>query len=340
MFESDVADYRDGCDEAFSATAPARDRITPGRVEIQALTFFSSLLATRSIRRTRDALGISSPAASQYLAQIRKALNDPVVSGDVEGELVFTAQAEALAPALQDTLLASQRLFGSSLFEPAQATRIIRIAADPISIVTVVIPLARHLTTAAPGLSLEVETLHHSHAADLANGRLDFVIDTEQALLPGVKQRPIYRDTLAAVVRNDHPVLSKYRAAHRYGVQELIALPRTILALPATMWRSAGPHVALGDRPEKSAFLMADPMAAALTVVDSDRLMTVPRRLAGLLTRSLPLSLLMFADQEGFDTRITWSDSSTADSFATWLRDQLYLVVSRSETEVAARVAA
>ena len=83
-----------------------------GSLDLRALHLLGSILETRSVTRTAEAFGLSQPAASRALEQLRRALGDRlVVRGSAGGSL--TPRAQALVPLVKEAIEAVGRVFAA-----------------------------------------------------------------------------------------------------------------------------------------------------------------------------------------------------------------------------------
>lgn len=198
-------------------------------VEVRELTYFAVVVEHASITRAAEAIGISQPALTKCMRQLeyrlRVRLLERRASGvkpTMYGEALY-ARAKLIAAEVARAKAEIEELSGTNAgmlsvgVLPTQAANLLPLAS---------IGLAR----ARPRLRLRVV---EKSRADLLSGlrRGDFdlivsVIESELAV-PDIKQLPLIRDRLTAIVRWGHP------AATRKGIVLRDLLPYPWILPPA-----------------------------------------------------------------------------------------------------------
>ncbi len=150
-------------------------------LDLRALRLLGSILETRSVTRTAEAFGLSQPAASRALEQLRRALGDRLVVRVSTGG-ALTPRAQALVPLVRDAIEAVGRVFAPQAFDPATAEALVRVATTDYGAAVVLAPLAGHLAQAAPGLCIEAVPWSVETLDGLEQGRLSFALYADSDL--------------------------------------------------------------------------------------------------------------------------------------------------------------
>src|SRR6185503_17975574 len=127
-----------------------------GTVNLNLLLVLDALLVERHVSRAARRLGLSQPAVSNALAQLRTLFNDPLLVR-TGGRMVATERALALAQPLAQALAAVQSvLAGPAAFDPKRAERRFVIAATDFVEFVLVPRLLGRLGREAPGVHLQI----------------------------------------------------------------------------------------------------------------------------------------------------------------------------------------
>ncbi len=293
-----------------------------GHIDIRALRFLSLLLETRSVTRSGEALGLSQPAASRLLAQLRRALgDDPLIVRASGGGSVLTARAVELVPLLADALSSAERLFSAGGFDPAASERTFRIATTDYGAAVVLAPVARDLRARAPGVSIDIRTFDTSTLNELEEGYLDLALYTDETLPKGFRQNVLFQERFACVVRRDHPVLAHRDEHGTVPVTRLAELPRVLLTYPEGARRGVDdPLLELTGAGQSGSFLTPYFLAGPLLVSQSDHVLCMARRVAELVAEMADVQVVDMPDTMGFTYCIAWHERTDRDPAHIWMR--------------------
>ncbi len=296
-------------------------------LDLNLLKLFEALVRERSVTQAGLRLGLSQPAASRALARLRTMLGDRLV---VRGKLglELTPRGEALAGPVVKLLDDARGIISPAVFDPASATGRITIAAhDHLSLMVLAALMAR-FERHAPALSLHIAQPVGDNVRLIEQGGADLALGIFKALPGSFHRRSLYADSLVCVTRSGHSGLADGLSLERYvglrhiavtisGVGES-AVDVALTALGLTR------HVALR---------VPHFLAAAMLVADSDMILTLPGRLARLLAKSLPLTLLDLPLQVApLSPAMIWHERFHRDPAHVWVRQQLVDVVASFNT--------
>ena len=164
--------------------------------DLNLLLAFETLLEERNVTRAAGRLNVTQSAMSASLRRLREALGDPVLLQHGKA-MVPTPHALALAPEVSAALATLRRLIQpSGGFDPANATRVFRIAASDYIATVLLAPMLKSLEQDAPAIRLEISLPDDSTAERLAKGEFDLLLTPEE------------------FVEQDHPVELLFEERH------------------------------------------------------------------------------------------------------------------------------
>ncbi|WP_428263878.1 LysR family transcriptional regulator [Haliangium sp.] len=303
--------------------------ITPRLTEmnLNLLLALDALLAERSVSAAARRVGVSQPAMSQSLRQLRDLMGDELLVRD-RNAMVLTPGAERLAVPLRQALVGLQRaLDGEVDFDPARSRRRFVIAAGDHVAVTLLPPLLEHISRAAAGVDIELRPiLARRLSADLATGDVDLAIAAYVDAGEELVQQRLYRSRFACLVRRGHPQIDP-EVDPEVAPDAGLTLDQ-YLALPHALISPTGEGVgvvdtalaALGQR-RRVALRVSSFLAAPLVVARSDLILTAPHRVALAFAALAPLTVLdPPLELPGFDTVQVWHRRFQSDPAHRWLR--------------------
>jgi DNA-binding transcriptional LysR family regulator len=204
-----------------------------GHIDLRALRFLALVLEHRNVTQAGEALGLSQPAASRLLRQLRRALgDDPLLVRGAGGGYVPTSRAASLMPRLAEALAATDRLFARAAFDPASSTRRFRVATTDYGAAVVLTRLASAIRAEAPTISLEVRGWDADTLMNMEEGRIDLALYSDEPLPAGFHHARLFDEGFACVLRSDHPVLDCRDEQGRITPERLAELPRVVLLYP------------------------------------------------------------------------------------------------------------
>jgi DNA-binding transcriptional LysR family regulator len=295
-----------------------------GHIDLRALRFLSAVLETRNVTRAGEELGLSQPAASRLLSQLRRALGDDPLIVRSSGGHVLTERATTLLPVLGDLLSTAERLFSAGSFDPGTSKKTFRVATTDYGAAVVLAPLASDIARFAPGVSLDVQHFSGTTFTDLEEGRLDFALYTDAPLAAGFQKQPLFEESFACVVRHDHPILDLRDKEGHISLQRLAKLPRVLLTYPDGIRRAIDdPLSDLGSEPQLGAFLTPYFLAGPLLVNKSEHVLCMGKRVALLIAETARVQVIDFPPAGNFTYCLIWHERTDLDPALIWLRDRV-----------------
>jgi DNA-binding transcriptional LysR family regulator len=290
-------------------------------IDLNLLGHLAVLLQTRSVSQAALRLGMSQPAMSRSLAELRTLFGDPLLVRTRNGMLP-TRRAEELGGPLQQWLAEANSMVLPEAFDPARLVRRFRIGAGAYGVRAVIAPTLTSLLEAAPGIAIDVIADGGDTRARLASGEADLVIADARPDPQLLHDRLLLAEGYACVVRDGHPLLT-------------LAEARPPSLDDVGRW----PHIAIGAGEEA-----CDPLARALEatvgrrwpvaslpfaeaavalVAESDAVLLLPETAARRVA-SCGLGLIPAPDELGtFELRALWHNRNHHDPALHWLVERL-----------------
>lgn len=257
-------------------------------VNLNLLLVLDALLVERHVSRAARRLGLSQPAVSNALGQLRTLFGDPLLVR-TSGRMIATERALALAQPVAAALAAVQDvLAGPAAFDPARAERRFVIAATDFVEFVLLPRLLGRVGREAPGVRLQIVGWpHHRVPPTLETGDVDLMIGFFPDVPPHHFDTPLFRDEFVCIVRKNHPRVGARLTLKRYAeLQHVLVTSEStgpgvvdIELAKRGLQRSVGLRI--------SHFLMVPSVIAA-----TDMVAAVGRRVAEAAARSLPLRIL------------------------------------------------
>ena len=208
--------------------AEPENKMNLRRFDLNLLPILRALLATHSVARASEMLGLSQSATSGALSRLRVMFGDPLLIL-VGRQLVPTPYADALVPLLETTFLDLHSLLDRRMFDPAVEQRCFVISSSDFGIADLGLPLIRLLAKEAPGVSVRFVEISQHHRIAMINGEIDVmvsprhILDSESEEFNSV---PLYEDEMVIISSASFPMpaaglgLDTYLAASHacYGV--------------------------------------------------------------------------------------------------------------------------
>lgn len=300
------------------------------RVDLNLLVVLNTIMAKGGVSRAAAKLNLTQPTISHALARLREQFDDPL----------FVRHGRTLAPtplarSLREPLAAALQAVSGVLatgrrFDPEETAATFTVAMrDPMELI--LLPALARQLAAAPLVELRsVQVRRRSIEAALAEGTLDAAIDMLLPFSDRVRRHKVVADSFAVVVRASHPQLRRKPTLPAYLDQQHLMVSS----------RRRGPafeDLALGELGvHRRVRLRCRSYAAAFRIVaESDFVLTMPRRYAGLLNKAYGNRILqMPMAMPALDLYLYWHEAMDGDAANRWLRTALLDVLNKGPVDV------
>ena len=296
-------------------------------LDYRALTLLSHLFETRSVSRTAELLGLSQPATSRALAQLRVLLGDPLLIRLGRGN-ALTVTAENLAPKVLSALTALKSVIEPANFDPLHSNRIFRLATTDYGAAIILPSLLANLAKSSPSIRLEVTSWNSRTIESLVAGRLDFAFYADGELPADFRTRKLFTDRQACLVRHNHPLIKMSGPKREVSANGVVKFPQLVMSYPDG-WKT-GIDELRGLQGQKSPSIpLQSPyfMLAPLTVAQTDSVACIPLRLAKILSAIARTEVLTLKGDNTFSYRLIWHERIHRDKGFEWLRQKCSEVI-------------
>ncbi|MES1204563.1 MAG: LysR family transcriptional regulator [Pseudomonadota bacterium] len=286
-------------------------------LNLNLLLVLDALLIERHVSRASTRLGLSQPAVSNALAQLRALLGDPLLvrSG---GGMIPTERALSIAGPVHAALAQLSAALEAPLFEPARVQRSFIIATTDFVDFVLVPKLLARLAREAPGVRLQIRGWsQHRVPPTLETGEVDLMIGFYPDVPSNHRDEVLFPDEFVCIVRKDHP-----RVGRKLDLKTYTSLAHVLVTEEAagpgvvdTVLAKRGLSRTVGFR--TSHFLMVPAVIAA-----TDFVAAISRRVAETFAQHLPLRVLPppLKLPRG-SVRQVWHERTHASPAHTWLRN-------------------
>jgi DNA-binding transcriptional LysR family regulator len=288
--------------------------------DLNLLRVLHAMLEERSVARTAARLHVTSPAVSNALARLRAGLGDALFVRKGRG-LTPTPRALELAPTLATTFANLERALAQVPFEPQTSTRVYSLALSDTDQLSSLSAIARAFARSLPNARLDILSIDTL----ISSGGLDGS-SIDAAIIPpgppdGAHVRPLYEDEAVFVVRKRHPRIRRRLTPALFNAEGHVDV-HLVLGKAGTGHRAAEDAFARHGLSRRVTVTVPSFAAAATVVAATDLLAGMPRRVATVLARSLPLDVLLPPMPAlRFPMMLVWHERTHHDAAAAFFRD-------------------
>ena len=296
--------------------------MNPASIDLNRLVVLHAVISERSVTRAAAALHVTPSAVSNALARLRATFDDPLLVRSGRG-LVLTPRAAALAPQLADAVSAMARVVEQqSNFEPTRTTRTFVLACSDAEQISEVPRIAAAFSRRLPNATLRVMSVAQLEArGGLAAGDVDVAIAPASAPVTDVHSSDLYQEEGVLVVRKGHPQIHGRMSKEQFNTLRHIDI---LLALggPGIGHRIVEEFFASHGLHRDIAISVPSFAAAAAIAAQTDWVAGMPRRMATVFLRQMPLATVkMPVPSLSFRIQLVWHERTHADAGARFLRE-------------------
>jgi DNA-binding transcriptional LysR family regulator len=290
-------------------------------IDLNRLLVLHAVLSERSVTRAAAVLHVTPSAVSNALARLRATFDDPLLVKSGRG-LVLTPRATHLAPQLAEAVAAMARVVeDQSSFESARTTRTFTLACSDAEQISEVPRIAAAFARKLPHARLRVMSVDQLQAkGGLAAGEVDVAIGPAHTPLPNVHSSDLYEEEGVLVVRKGHPQIRRRMSKEQFNTMRHIDI-LLALAGPGIGHRIVEEFLARHGLHRDIAISVASFAAAAAIAAQTDWVAGMPRRMAAVFLRQMPLtSIAMPVPAVKFRIQLLWHERTHQDAGARFFR--------------------
>lgn len=289
------------------------------RLDLNLLIALEALLSLHSVTAAASQLHVTQPSMSGSLARLREYFGDLLLV-PVGRKMELTPLGELLLAPVREALEKIQ--WAISLrpgFDPATARRHFQICASEATVLTLLAEVIRRAEQMAPGVTIELLPADLGQIAErLSRRELDFAFIAEHLALPEHPSALVINDTFQCLVWTGNRQVGKTLSLEQY-LSLGHAVTRYGFDRRPGFEQYALDRLGVQRRVELSC---TTPALLGPLVVGTQRIATVPSRLARQLAQFLPLKLFdPPLDLPPLRVAAQWHRSREGDGAIRWLRD-------------------
>lgn len=291
--------------------------------DLNLLQVFEALVTEAHVTRAAERLFLSQSATSHALNRLRNQLNDPVLVRCGNG-LQPTPRAKAMLPEVRDILRRLEHtLTQPQAFDPASSQRTFRLAVTDYFEAVVLPDMMPALEQEAPGIVIDLQMIGPQASLDaLESGDTDLVIglDSSATLPPYLIRQHWLREHPACIVGK---AFSDIPAT--LNLQHYLQLPHVVM-LDQTDSSTSGVDrwLAGQNQQRRHCAQMINYFAAARYVSNKRALLTLPSRMARLLSQWLPVRMVEGpAGLPSWDMSLVMHPLQAQDQGVLWLAERM-----------------
>lgn len=286
------------------------------RIDLNLVPALVALLDERHVSRAATRMGLSQPAMSRALQRLRRLFDDELLVRSAQG-YALTPRAERIREQLTGVLEDLDQVFGPDTFEPATASRTIRVAVTDYTVSTFGSVLAQRILTESPQSTVSFDIVDDRVFDKLDAGGIDLVA---LGRMPPERfhVQQLFTDHFVCVVAAEH------RLAGRRSITlaEYLRWPHLVIDIEHGAQPGVDPALQQLRASRRVGVTTPFHVVAPATLPDTDLVLTFPARLVPLYVDPARTRVLR-APREipEFPIYAVWHPRMDADPWHRWLRD-------------------
>jgi LysR family transcriptional regulator, nod-box dependent transcriptional activator len=290
------------------------------RLDLNLLVALDVLLAERSVTRAAAKLNVTQPAMSGSLARLRDYFGDPLVV-QVGRTMELTPLAVALGANIHDIMRRiDTALVTEPSFDPAASKRHFVVVASDYVVKVLMNTVVRAAHRAAPGITFDIRQSSPRSAAALEAGEVDMVINPEIDIVPDHPHETLFEDDYVVVCWTGTEAVGA-----TLDMDAFLSLGHVVFRTEyqGAPWIERWFLQHYGDvrRIELATHSFVQ---VAESLAGTDRIATLPSRLATELATLLPLRLLRApVEPPRLVEVLQWGSHRELDPAHRWVREQI-----------------
>jgi DNA-binding transcriptional LysR family regulator len=287
-------------------------------IDLNLLVALNALLQQCNVTHAAGMVGLSQPAMSRILAKLRGMFDDDLLVRTSSG-YVRTMLGEWLYEHLPPTLDSIRKIVSPRLTAVGDWLATVRLAMPDHQALLLGKPVTERLSHGERNRELAIEPLTGDVLRRLETGSLEMAVGEISGTATGFYQRILYTDDYACLLSPNHLMLDcDWTPQHFYDLHHALSTPA----------QGGEPdHVAdaLATGAHRSHCMISpNTMSAAMAIIDSDMILTLPKRAAvrvaailNLRIKNPPIAI------NPYRAVLLWHERSHRDPEHEWLRSQI-----------------
>jgi DNA-binding transcriptional LysR family regulator len=290
------------------------------QVDLNLLHILQALLEERHVTRAGKRCFLSQSAMSRAFERLREMFKDDLLirTGRTYER---TVRGERLLRDLENLLPRIAAMIRGEAFETEKSREKIRLALTDYASMVLLPALARRMRTYAPNMTLEVVGWHDRVYDDIESGRIDVAL-TPIPVPASLGGEVLFEEDFVCVLGSQ-----RKRPASRLTLKQYLDAPHAVVNVLAGQQSLVDrPLAELGLR-RRVALIVPFFVPATLAILDTDLILTIPRRLAQSFQTMRELSIVKPpAAIRSFPYLMVWHPRLTGDLAQAWFREQVRVI--------------
>ena len=290
------------------------------QVDLNLLHILQALLEERHVTRAGKRCFLSQSAMSRAFERLREMFKDDLLirTGRTYER---TVRGERLLRDLENLLPRIAAMIRGEAFETEKSREKIRLALTDYASMVLLPALARRMRTYAPNMTLEVVGWHDRVYDDIESGRIDVAL-TPIPVPASLQGEVLFEEDFVCVLGSQ-----RKRPASRLTLKQYLNAPHAVVNVLAGQQTLVDrPLAELGLR-RRVALMVPFFVPATLAILDTDLILTIPRRLAQSFQTMRELSIVKPpAAIRSFPYLMVWHPRLTGDFAQAWFREQVRVI--------------
>lgn len=285
-------------------------------VNLNLLAAFEALFEEQSVTAAARRSGVTQPAMSNTLSQLRQLFDDPLFLRQRAG-LSPTPRARQLIEPIRQGLKLLSSALSEPEFEPRSSQRrFVIMASDYVELV--LLPrLLRELSRRAPGVQLQVRPYGlHQVPEELARGEAELMLGFYSKVPTHHHEQRLFQDEYVCVVRRGHPQVKSRLSLARY-----LQLSHVLVSAKSDSPGSVDQALAALGKKRHVAVRVSHFLSVPVLIARTDFVAALDRRVAEVFAKPLGLKLFPppLALPKGTIGQV-WHEQHDRDPGHVWLR--------------------
>ena len=298
------------------------------QVDLNLFVVLEAIYREGNLTRAGRQLKLTQPAMSHALKRLRELLKDPLFIREGPNMVPTPFSRNMINEVRQALQILEVNLYENRNFDPAHTRRNFQIGFWELMESSILPPLAKILTRAAPEISVTtLRVKRREIEQSLASGTIDLVLDIPISTSESLRQTPLFSDRVVVMARAGHPAIGRELDLDTYLRQDhiLVSSRRLGPSLVDTELNRKG-------RKRRIVFRCQHYFAACRVVSETDMLLTIPEHYAYTLNRTFDHRICPFPLKSlpPLEIQMYWHESAENDPPNRWLREQIKKVVDES----------
>lgn len=297
--------------------------------DLNLLRVFDAMMTERNVTRAAQRVFLSQPATSHALTRLRGEIGDDLFIRTGR-EMVPTAKALALAPAVRDMLERLTGLLDGTTFDPKKSTTVFRISMVDMMEYLLAPMFSQMIQKEAPYIHFAIQGYESStYQQQLSAGLLDIAVGLSEPTSPSIYSSKLVTFSPVGLVRKKHPL-----TRNKVGIKEFNQTPRLKTDLRTGVNHEAShasSHTPVDGRDANSPafeaiYRTAHFFAVPLLLASTDLLLVTSDVVAQLLCAQYPLvTVPLPANYPPLELHIFWHQRTHNDPAHRWMREKIII---------------